>query len=107
MKIVYYIIYPLWYLFSLLPLRVHYFLSDILFHLLYHLLRYRRRIVHKNLVESFPEKSEEEITKYVQKYNADSEHIDIVKFVPASGAASRMFKDLFVFVALLHHWCSG
>ncbi|MBR4678879.1 MAG: DUF4301 family protein [Bacteroidales bacterium] len=43
--------------------------------------------------------SEEEITKYVQKYNADSEHIDIVKFVPASGAASRMFKDLFVFVS--------
>ena len=68
MKIVYYIIYPLWYLFSLLPLRVHYFLSDILFHLLYHLLRYRRRIVHKNLVESFPEKSEEEITKIARGF---------------------------------------
>ena len=61
MKLLYYIIYPLWYVLSLLPLRVHYFLSDILFHLLFHLLRYRRRIVHKNLVESFPEKSAEEI----------------------------------------------
>lgn len=61
MKILYYIIYPLWYLLSMLPLRVHYFLSDMLFHLLYHLLRYRRRIVRKNLVESFPEKTEAEI----------------------------------------------
>lgn len=61
MKLLYYIIYPLWYLLSLLPLGVLYILSDALFHLLYHLLRYRRRIVHKNLVESFPEKSEAEI----------------------------------------------
>ena len=45
MKILYYIIFPLWYLLSLLPLRVHYLLSDLLFHSLYHLLRYRRRIV--------------------------------------------------------------
>ena len=61
MKLLYYIIYPLWYLLSLLPLGVLYILSDALFHLLYHLLRYRRRIVYKNLVESFPEKSEAEI----------------------------------------------
>ena len=61
MKILYYIIYPLWYSFSLLPLSVLYVVSDLLFHLLYHVLRYRRHIVRKNLVESFPEKSEEEI----------------------------------------------
>ena len=61
--IAYYVIYPLWHLLSLLPLRVHYFFSDLLFHLLYHLLRYRRKIVHKNLVESFPDKSETEIRK--------------------------------------------
>ena len=54
MKLLYYIIYPLWYLLSLLPLGVLYILSDALFHLLYHLLRYRRRIVHKNLVSRFP-----------------------------------------------------
>ena len=43
--------------------------------------------------------SEQEISEFVQKYNADSQEINIVKFVPASGAASRMFKDLFVFVS--------
>lgn len=43
--------------------------------------------------------TEEEIAKYVQRYNKEADNIDIVKFVPASGAASRMFKDLFVFAA--------
>lgn len=42
--------------------------------------------------------TEEEIEKYVQKFDQQSSQIDIVKFVPASGAASRMFKDLFVYV---------
>ena len=31
-------------------------------------------------------------------YDAASEHLGIVKFVPASGAATRMFKELFEFV---------
>lgn len=45
---------------SLLPLRVHYILSDILFFIIYYLIRYRRHIVKKNLAASFPEKSEAE-----------------------------------------------
>ena len=43
--------------------------------------------------------TEEEINKFSQKYSKEAENISIVKFVPASGAASRMFKDLFVFVS--------
>ncbi len=43
--------------------------------------------------------TEEEINKFSQKYSNEAENISIVKFVPASGAASRMFKDLFVFVS--------
>lgn len=43
--------------------------------------------------------TDEEITKYSQKYSNEAEQMSIVKFVPASGAASRMFKDLFVFVS--------
>ncbi len=61
MKILYYLIYPIWYLLSLLPLSIHYFFSDVLFLLLYHVLHYRHKIVHKNLVSSFPEKSADEI----------------------------------------------
>lgn len=63
MKILYYIILAVWYVFSLLPMRVHYIISDLLFWLLFKVVRYRRDVVRKNLTESFPEKSEEELRK--------------------------------------------
>ena len=43
-------------------------LSDCLFYLLYYVVRYRRRIVRKNLTESFPEKSEQEIIQIEKKF---------------------------------------
>lgn len=55
------IVYGFFYLVSLLPFRVLYVLSDIEYLIVYDLLRYRRKIVRKNLVTSFPEKSETEI----------------------------------------------
>jgi hypothetical protein len=39
-----------------------------------------------------------EIEKLVSTYEKESKSEQIVKFVPASGAASRMFKDLYAFV---------
>jgi hypothetical protein len=36
--------------------------------------------------------------RYISLYDQEKSHYDIVKFVPASGAASRMFKDLFRFL---------
>ena len=63
MRIVYYIVYGAWYAFSLLPMRVHYLISDLLFWLLYGLLGYRRKVVWRNLKASFPEKTEEELRK--------------------------------------------
>ena len=60
MKVLYYFVLAVWYLLSLLPLRVHYLISDLLFWLLYGLLGYRRKVVGENLRISFPEKSEEE-----------------------------------------------
>ena len=63
MKILYYIIYAVWYVFSLLPMRVHYVISDLMFWLLYKLVGYRRDVVRKNLTESFPEKTEEELRR--------------------------------------------
>ena len=60
MKILYYIVLAVWYLLSLLPMKVHYVISDLLFWLLYSLLGYRRKVVRENLTTSFPEKSEEE-----------------------------------------------
>lgn len=63
MIIVYYIVLAIWYVFSLLPLRVHYVLSDIIFWILYGLFGYRKRVVRENLRTSFPEKSETELRK--------------------------------------------
>jgi KDO2-lipid IV(A) lauroyltransferase len=59
-KMVYYIVFTFWYLASLLPLRLLYFISDLLYYPLYYLLRYRRRVVRKNIAESFPNKNEDE-----------------------------------------------
>ncbi|WP_291530469.1 lysophospholipid acyltransferase family protein [Bacteroides sp. UBA939] len=65
-------IYRLLYFFlkllSYIPLRVLYVLSDGLFYLLYYLVRYRRKIVRRNLTESFPGKSLPEIRKIEKKF---------------------------------------
>lgn len=60
MKFIYYIVFVFWYLLSLLPLRMLYALSDLLFFPLYYGLKYRRRVVRNNIAGSFPEKSEQE-----------------------------------------------
>ena len=58
MPILYYlIIKPI----SLLPWRVLYVISDILYLLLYKVFRYRIKVVTQNMVNSFPEKSKSEI----------------------------------------------
>ncbi len=38
-----------------------------------------------------------EVSKYIDSYDKELDKKDIVKFVPASGAATRMFKNLFAF----------
>ncbi len=42
--------------------------------------------------------SEKEKNELIKLYNETAENENIVKFVPASGAATRMFKDLFSFM---------
>lgn len=50
------------------PYRVLYFISDLLYPLLYHVIRYRRKVVHANIANSFPEKSEKEIIKIEKQF---------------------------------------
>lgn len=54
--------------FSLLPLRLQYFLSDLLFILNYCFIGYRRKVVYENLRNSFPEKSNRHIRKIARKF---------------------------------------
>ena len=50
-------------LLSRLPLSVLYALSDFLFFVSFHIVKYRRKLVWKNLKNSFPSKSEGELKK--------------------------------------------
>lgn len=63
MKVIYYFLLSLYYTISLLPLRVHYFFSSVLYYILYYIIRYRVRVVRKNLTTSFPGKSQEELRR--------------------------------------------
>lgn len=66
--LLYYLIFTFWFAFSLLPLCVLYFFSDLLYFPLYYCIRYRRKVVRQNLVSSFPEKSMKEIVKIEKKF---------------------------------------
>ena len=57
-------------LFSLLPFRVLYIISDVMRFLVQNVVRYRRKVVHENLSKSFPEKSEEEIRRIEKDFYA-------------------------------------
>lgn len=48
--------------------------------------------------DGITELSDEEISTYINKYDDATPQKKIVKFVPASGAATRMFRDLFEFL---------
>lgn len=62
-KVGYYIGYAIWYTLSLLPLRVLYVLSDLLYLLVSRIVRYRHRVIWNNLKTSFPEKTDQEIRR--------------------------------------------
>lgn len=57
----FYLLYPLIRLFSFIPLRILYFISDFLVYpVLYGLLGYRKKVVRENMRRVYPEKTEEE-----------------------------------------------
>lgn len=56
------------YAFSLLPFGVLYVISDALYLVVYHVVRYRRRIVRKNLSNSFPQLSNEELLSLEKRF---------------------------------------
>ena len=66
--IVYYISLPFIYLISILPFWLLYRVSDLFYIIIYILLGYRKKVVVKNLKNSFPEKSDKEITKITKQF---------------------------------------
>ena len=64
----FYIFYGVNWVITLLPLKILYIFSDILFLLLYYFPSYRRKVVDENLRNSFPEKSVKEIALIGKKF---------------------------------------
>jgi len=64
----YYIVYGLLYIFSLLPFFILYAISDFLAFLLHSVFKYRREVVLSNLQIAFPQKTEEERNKVAKKF---------------------------------------
>lgn len=60
-KVMYYLLFSIVYVVSLLPLRVLYVLSDAAYIILYHVVGYRLSLVRRSLRDSFPTKSDEEL----------------------------------------------
>ena len=64
----FYLAVPFIYLISVLPFPLLYLFSDFVFVLMYYVLGYRKKVVAQNLKNSFPEKSEEEISMLRKKF---------------------------------------
>ncbi len=64
----YYVCASCVWLLSCLPLGVLYALSDVLYYPFYYVVRYRRKVVRKNLVESFPDKSTQELVEIEKRF---------------------------------------
>lgn len=66
----YAILYTVVRIFSWLPLRVLYVLSDCIYLLTYYVVRYRRDVVRDNLAQSFPEKNRQELVRIEKDFYA-------------------------------------
>jgi KDO2-lipid IV(A) lauroyltransferase len=64
----FYIFYGINWIMTLLPLRILFFFSDLIFPILYYFPGYRRKVVAINLKNSFPEKSDKELKTIEKKF---------------------------------------
>lgn len=62
------LVYPFIWLFSILPFRVLYFISDCFYYLIYYVIGYRKKTVVYNLKLAFPKKSDQEIKIITKKF---------------------------------------
>ncbi len=68
MKLLYWIANGLWHLVSWLPFRALWVLSDCMYVFVAKVVRYRHKVIHKNLTESFPEKDADEINRIEKRF---------------------------------------
>lgn len=76
---------------SLLPFWALYLHADLLYLLLYYVVGYRKRVVRKNLTESFPDKSERELLTFERQFfrNFADYIVETIKLLHISDAEMR------------------
>jgi Kdo2-lipid IVA lauroyltransferase/acyltransferase len=87
----YYLVYGLLYILSLIPMRLLYILSDGVYRIIYYVFGYRKKVVMGNLLIAFPEKSEAEriqIAKSFYRHFTDN-FIEMLKLMSASKSFLR------------------
>jgi Kdo2-lipid IVA lauroyltransferase/acyltransferase len=82
----YYILFGFFYLLSLLPMRILYIISDVIYLIVYHVVGYRKKVVMHNLEIAFPEISNEQRVKIAKAFyhNLLDSFIETIKLVSAS-----------------------
>ena len=67
-KLTYYLFRAFVFLFGIAPFRLVYIFSDGFFYILYYIIKYRKKVVFDNLRNSFPEKTDKEITAIAKAF---------------------------------------
>ena len=91
-KFIHFILYIPLYTLSLLPIKILYYISDILYIFVYYIFRYRREISLNNLKKSFPEKSSQEINKIHKKFYQHFCDL-IIESIKSISANNNFFKN--------------
>lgn len=66
--LVFVIVYPFLWLISILPFRLLYIFSDLVYVLIYYVIGYRKKVVNSNLTLAFPDKTKAEIKAIEKKF---------------------------------------
>lgn len=101
----YYIVYGLLYLISLLPFWVLYGISDLIAFTLHRIVRYRRPVVENNLKIAFPEKTDAQRSKICRDfyYRFTDNFVELIKLISLPvEAIQRRFKRDHVFINRLY-----
>lgn len=82
----YYLLFSIVYLVSLLPFRILYGISDVCYFLLYHVFGYRKKVTFENLSFAFPEKSATELEQIMRRFYRSfcDQWIEVVKLISIS-----------------------
>lgn len=84
----YYIVYGIFYLLSLLPFWVLHLFSDFAYCIIYYGVGYRKDVVMKNLLQAFPDKTNQERVRLAKAFyhNFTDNFIETIKLISASPA---------------------